>query len=139
MAEVVDIPMWSRGTVQLWDTQLVTIGARFRLGLRLQAGEGSMSVNVPTESAIGIVVPLNNCTVPPDSVTEAAMEFVEFAERPELQFENSPAFRPFSCNEKGRFPNRAELCPCTWHEQSGRSPGSCPRVLPWVPVPCVEW
>ncbi len=74
--------MLSRGTIESSQAHLFTIGARFRLELRLQAGEGYMSVNVPTESTIGIVVPLNNCTAPSGSVTEAAMEFPEFAERP---------------------------------------------------------
>jgi hypothetical protein len=57
-----------------------------------------MFANVPGESAIDIGVPLG--TVPTDSVTEAAPEFPGLAERPELQFEKSPAVRPFSCNEK---------------------------------------
>ena len=62
--------MLSRGTVKLLYTHLFTIGARFRLELRLQAGEGSMSVN-------NIGVPLG--TVPTDSVAESALEFREFA------------------------------------------------------------
>ena len=77
-----DFPILSRGTVKLLDTNLFTIGARLRLDLRLQAGDGKMSVNevplgtVPTDSVTEAVndVPLG--TVPTDSVTE------EFAGRP---------------------------------------------------------
>ena len=108
--------MLSRGTVKLLYTHLFTIGIRLRLELRLQAGEGNVSVNFPTappDSATGIGIALG--TVPIDSVTELR----GFAGSPKLQFENSPAFRPFSCNEKGRFPNRREFRPCTWHRQGG--------------------
>ena len=94
----------SRGTVTSLDINVFKILARLRLELRLQAGEGNMSVNVPTESAIDIGVPLGNCTVPSDSVTpEAALDFPEFAEWPELQSENPQAFCPFSCREKVDF------------------------------------
>ena len=120
--------MLSRGTVKLSQTYLFKIGTRFRLELRLQAGEGSIFDSVSAASAIDIAVPLG--TVPTDSVAEAALEFVDFADRQQLQSENSPEFRP---------PKRTELRPCTWHGNVGRSPGSCPQVLPWVPVPCVVW
>jgi hypothetical protein len=115
--------MLSRGTVKLSQTYLFKIGTRFRLELRLQAGEGSMFDSVSAASAIDIAVPLG--TVPTDSVAEAALEFVDFADRQQLQSENSPEFRP---------PKRTELRPCTWHGKGGRTPG----VLPWAPVPCVE-
>ena len=79
---------WSRGTVKSLDINVFKILARLRLELRLQAGEGNMSVNVPTESTIDIGVPLGNCTVPLDSVTETAMDVPEFAEWQSLELQH---------------------------------------------------
>ena len=71
MAAVVDFPILSRGTVNSSQTLLFKIGTRFRLGLRLQAGEGSMFDNVSAVSAIDIVDPLG--TVTTGSVAGAAL------------------------------------------------------------------
>ena len=71
MAAVVDFPILSRGTVNLSQTLLSKIETRFRLELRLQAGEGSVSDSVPAVSAIDIADPLG--TVTPGSVAGAAL------------------------------------------------------------------
>ena len=71
MAAVVDFPILSRGTVNLSQTLLFKIVTRFRLELRLQAGEGSGIDSVPAVSAIDVVDPLG--TVTTGSVAGAAL------------------------------------------------------------------
>ena len=94
------LDVWSRGTAELSGTiNVFVINARRRLDLRLQAGDGNMSVNgavngtVPTEAALDISVPeLSNCTSPPDAVTpEAGSTFLSAKSRSE----NRLAFRPW--------------------------------------------
>ena len=141
---------WSRETVEslliTWIRETVEshngivaleIAALRRLDLPLQAGEGSALDNgvpslgnctVPTETDVS---PLGNCDVPPicNCTESRSGNWLEF--RLSISGEHRREFRLSLFND-------SVVAPCRNLHGSMSCPGPCPRVLPWVHVPCVE-
>ena len=67
-----------------------------------------------------------------DSESTGISEKSRLGNRREFRPENRRELRLSDLTEK-----RAAFRLCGLVENTG--PGSCPRVLPWVPVPCVVW